>query len=299
MKFSKLSVVFICGLIFSSTVISHERECDKIEVPIVFDRQGTPTIELEINGHRSNALLDLGSSAGIHLSVENISRLSGIKYTGDSTRSTNIAGEVSYSKEFIVSELKLQCLTFENILGYELEPWSVSVGDRLDNMEDPKQAIIGMGFFKNKTIVIDYSNKKLTIKKNKDSSAVRKMDRRFKPYQLSKEGIAISINSAITSYQMVLDTGASASMFSATKFNMKEPLDACEYNLGPDVKCQLFTSELTIAGHPFKSNILLYPINASFTKDGLLGSDFFRKFVIELDFSTQSIAVTPSKVGVL
>lgn len=299
MKFSKLSIVFICGFIFSSNVISHERECDKIEVPIVFDRQGAPTIELEINGHSSNALLDLGSSSGIHLSVENINWLSGIKYTGDSNRSTNVAGEVSYSKEFIVSELKLQCLTFENILGYELKPWSVSIGDKPDNMEDPRQVIIGMGFFKNKTIVIDYSNKKLTIKKNRESSAIRTMDRRFKPYQLSKEGITISISSAIASYQMVLDTGATVSMFSTTRFNMKEPLDSCEYNLGPDVKCQSFSSELTIAGHPFKSNILLYPINARFTKDGLLGSDFFRKFVIELDFSTQSISVTPSEVGVL
>ena len=64
-RFRKFSIVFIGSVLFSSQAISLESECEKIEVSIVIDQQGAPTIAFEINGHHNIALLDLGSSAGI------------------------------------------------------------------------------------------------------------------------------------------------------------------------------------------------------------------------------------------
>lgn len=283
------------GLFFSFNVFSHENMCKEIEVPIVFDQYGLPTIELIINGQSHLALLDLGSTVGIHLPISDISNMSGVKYTGKSSKSTNISGEIFSAKEFIIPILAIECMTFENISGYELTPWAASIGDKPNNMEDKQQIVIGQGFFSEKMITINYANKKLMINKSKTGAVLPKRSNKFIPYLLSEEGITIQMSSPISSYQMVLDTGATSSILSTNKVNVNEQLTTCDFNVGPDVKCELFSSTFNIAGYSFVSNILLYPIDSRFTKDGLLGSDFFNKFIVQLDFPNKNVALTPSE----
>ncbi|MCL1051071.1 hypothetical protein L2755_15745 [Shewanella abyssi] len=298
MTFFKFCLLFFSGLLFSTNVLSHENECKEIEVPIVFDQYGLPTIELIINGKSNFALLDLGSIAGIHLPISDISSMPGVKYTGEISKSTNISGEIFSDKEFIIPMLAIECMTFENISGYELNPWATSIGDKPEDMENNQQIVIGQGFFADKTIIINYANKKLIIN-NKTGAVLSRINNKFIPYVLNEEGITIQMSSSIANYQMVLDTGATSSIFSANKINIKEPLTACNFNLGLDVKCELFASTVKIAGYSFASNILLYPIDPRFTKDGLLGGDFFNQFIVELDFSNKNIALAPSKPSVL
>lgn len=294
----KFSLLCFSGILFSTNVFSHENKCKSIEVPIAFDQYGLPTIELIINGQSNFVLLDLGSIAGIHLPVSDVNSMSGVKYTGETSKSINISGEIFSAKEFIIPMLAIECMTFENITGYELNPWATSIGDKPEGMEENQQIVIGQGFFENKKIIINYANKKLIIN-NKTGTISSKNNNKFKPYVLNDEGITIQMSSSIANYQMVLDTGATSSIFSVNKVHSKDPLTACDFNLGPDVKCELFTSRVNVAGYSFVSNILLYPIDPRFTKDGLLGSDFFNKFIVELDFSNKNIALTPSEIGVL
>ena len=75
-----------------------------------------------INGQSNFVLLDLGSTAGIHLPVSDINSMSGVKYTGETSKSTNISGEIFSAKKFIIPMLAIECMTFENITGYELNP---------------------------------------------------------------------------------------------------------------------------------------------------------------------------------
>lgn len=297
-KFWKFLLFFFSGILFSTNVFSHENKCNNIEVPIIFDEYGLPTIELIINGQSNFVLLDLGSTAGIHLPTSNVTSISGVKYTGITSKSTNVSGDIFTSKEFIIPILEIECMSFENITGYELNPWATSIGDKPEDIEDNQQIVIGQGFFADKAIVINYANKKLKIS-NKTATVVSINNKKFKSFMLSDEGITIQMSSSISNYQMVLDTGATSSIFSANKVNIKEPLTDCDFNLGPDVKCELFTSKVNIAGYNFVSNILLYPIDPSFTKDGLLGSDFFNKFIVELDFSNKKIALVPSELRAL
>ncbi|MGQ8366193.1 hypothetical protein [Glaciecola sp. 1036] len=294
MKFSTLLIVVFCGLLFSTSVYSTEKQCEQIEAPIVFDQYGLPTLELIINGESNFALIDLGSRAGIHLPVSTISSISNVKYTGETSNTTNISGEVFTSKEFVVPMMAIGCMKFENIIGYELNPWAASIGDKPEGEEENLQLVIGQGFFGDKQIVIDYLNKKLTVS-NKNSALESTDNSKFKPYELSDEGITIQMSSSLADYQMVLDTGASSSIFSLNKVDNNEPLTECNYDLGPDVQCKIFTSEVNIAGFSFVPNLLLYPIDPRFTKDGLLGSDFFNKFTVALDFSNNRIAISPNE----
>ncbi len=112
---------------------------------------------------------------------------------------------------------------------------------------------------------------------------------------MSKEGLSIRVNSPNTSYQMVLDTGASNSIFVANKVSLKESVKTCDYNLGPDVKCKIYNSTLEVLGYDFQSNILLFPIDERFQMDGILGRDFFNSFIVKIDFLNKSIALIPIK----
>lgn len=295
MRFWKFSLLFLSGMIFSTTVFSHDDECKSIEVPIVFDQYGLPTIELIINGNSNLALLDLGSKAGLHLPISDVASIPNVKYTGKSTKSINLSGEIFSAKEFIIPTFNVRCLAFENITGYELNPWATSIGDKPEGLEE-EQIVIGQGFFLDKTIIINYANKTLVIKSKTETVLPKN---KFMPYVLSEEGITIPMRSAIANYQMVLDTGATSSIFAANKVNIKEPLTVCDFNLGPGITCNLFTAEVSIASYPFLPNILLYPIDPQFTQDGLLGGDFFNNFIVELDFSAKNIAITPLTPNIL
>lgn len=68
--------------IFLISFLSQANTCNSIKIPINFNERGLPHLELEINDQKINALLDLGSSAGIHLPKTILSEMPESKYTG-------------------------------------------------------------------------------------------------------------------------------------------------------------------------------------------------------------------------
>ena len=255
----------------------------------MFDSYGLPTIKININGKEHQALLDLGTKYGIHLPLVEANKMSTLKYTGETVKSANISGEVSESREFVIDTLKVSCLSLSDLSGLELTPWAASIGEYTIN-DDKEQIVVGLGFFKDKKLTINYVDNFVIIQESLDLAN----NAFFKAYTTSSEGISVDMKSEHKTYSMVLDTGASSSIIVTNNVSPKDKVKSCETDLGPDMKCKLFDSELRIAGHGFESNLLLYPINQRFKKDGLLGGDFFYKFIVEINFSDQTIALTPT-----
>lgn len=289
---SRACFIFIFTIIFSNKLFAKTPSCQELSIPITFDPQGLPIIELSINDVKHNVLLDLGSSDGIHLPLNEIHKISELKYTGNSVKSSNIKGEVFESKEFLISTLKVNCAIFSNIKGLELAPWAASIGK--GNVDDgAEQIVIGLDFFKGKSITINYFNKTLLINTADKKDLSSNVSHPSNAFKLTKEGISIRVKSSIASYQMILDSGASSSIFVVNKVSPKEDVKVCDYDLGPDIKCKIFDSTLKVFGHSFDSNILLFPIDKRFKMDGILGSDFFKNFIVEIDFLNKVIALTP------
>jgi len=287
----KLFLLLITSLI-SNSLLANTLDCQELSIPIEFDPQGLPLVELNINDVTHKVLLDIGSSEGIHLPVTEIVKIPEVKYTGTSVKSSNIKGEVFDAKAFVISSLKINCATFTNMRGLELAPWAASIGE--GNVDEAaEQIVIGRGFFKGKKITINYSDKTLIIKNSSNKVTSSKAGNYTMPYRINKEGISIEMTSPNANYQMILDTGASNSIFVANKVSLKESLTTCDYNLGPNVKCEMYDSSLKVFGHDFQSSILLFPIDERFKMDGILGSDFFNNFIVEIDFLKKSIALTP------
>jgi len=289
---SRKIFLFIIISSLSNSLLANTQDCQELSIPIEFDPQGLPLIELNINDVKHKALLDLGSSEGIHLPVAVIKKIRELKYTGAAVKSSNIKGEVFEAKAFVISSLQINCATFKNMHGLELAPWAASIGEG-EVADVSEQIVIGLGFFKGKKLILNYSNKSLLIQSISTKDSPSNKNNYAMPYKISREGLSIEMTSPKASYQMILDTGASNSIFVANKVNLNENVKACDYNLGPDVKCEMYDSSLKVSGFDFQSNILLFPIDKRFEMDGILGSDFFNRFIVEIDFLNKNIALTP------
>lgn len=270
----------------------NEKSCTSIELPLSFDSHGLPLVELKINSQKITALLDLGSSSGLHLPIATLNKISNSQYTGEKRKSLDLTGIVREEKIFMISSLNIKCMTFTNITGVELKPWGLSIGKE-DNNQKEEQAVIGRGIFDGRKISIEFENKKLIIKDVDRKIKTNNKSNRIS-FVMNKEGITIPVLTENFSYQMVLDTGASVSIIVANKVKKGEKIKPCEMDLGPDMKCRQIDSKLNIYGLVFKSQPLLIPIDQRFKVGGLLGRDFFKQFVVELNFMNNTIMLTPS-----
>ena len=291
--FTLMSFVLLPNLMLTGFMVhAEEIGSSNLILPLKLNNYGLPTVTLKLNGTEHTALLDLGSADGIHLPVGEIKKIKGLKYTGKTINSVNLAGETQQNKEFLIPSLTLQGMSFDNVIGVELTPWSVSIGeDKLAKQSD--EIVLGLGFFKGKNISINYESKTLRIDNGKLKSS--NTNKNTIPFVVSAEGISMQLHSKNANYQMILDSGASSSIFVANKVNPKEELNSCDFDLGPELTCRSFNNPLNIAGYSFHSNILLFPVDKRFSKDGILGGDFFHQFVVEIDFAHNYVALTPIK----
>ncbi|AXB33208.1 hypothetical protein DSB67_17190 [Vibrio campbellii] len=285
--------------LFSTSIIAKQVECSRVEIPIIFDEFGLPTIEIIIGGSTYRALVDLGAEEGIYFPISEIKKISGVKYTGETVNSVNILGATHSDRKFFLPALKVQCMRFNNLTGLELSPWAASLGDAPEGVEENQHVVLGRGFFYDKVVTFDYTNETITID-GYESTGIAQNYTEFKPYVESNEGdIVLQMDSSVDSYQMILDTGATSSMISTKKVNTDESFSDCNLNLGADIQCKFFVSSVEILGQNFSSDILSYPLSPMFAMDGLLGGDFMDKFVVTINFSEKSISLLPSQVSVL
>jgi hypothetical protein len=112
----------LCFLVITMLTFPHvlASECKKISLPVSYDAFGLPTIGIEINGVRHQALIDIGSAEAIHLPAKLTKSMSSLHYNGETVASSNLLGEVIEQKRFIIEELKLDCMTFSDLQGLEL-----------------------------------------------------------------------------------------------------------------------------------------------------------------------------------
>ena len=285
-------LLLVFTMVFPLGVFAGTENCREIVIPIEFDAHGLPILDISLNDKRSKALLDLGSADSLHLPLSIIKQMPGLNYTGGSIKSSHIKGELFESKEFLISKLKVDCMIFTDIKGLELDAWAASIGEGEDIESGSEEVILGLGFFEGKKIILNYLNKTLTVTNAIKNVLSANDKKKFFPYKISNEGISIQVNSPHAVYQMVLDSGASSSIFVADKVSEKDSVEKCSYDLGPNIDCRVFNSPLRVFGNDFSSEIILYPIDKRFQLDGILGGDFFQHFVTEIDFLNKTISLS-------
>ncbi|GHF96112.1 aspartyl protease family protein [Thalassotalea marina] len=293
MKLKRLSFAFLLFVILASSpaTANNSPACETLYFPIDFDQYGLPYIGLMIDNSVYRAHVDLGASHALHLPQKMLSKIPNLKPTGKLVETLNVAGESFTAKQYTIPTLTVKCMDFNNLTALELKNWGAKLG-ATHKEHNNKDIIIGADFFHGKTIQIDYKRRLLTVfgqdeKLNTPSDLNESLS-----FERSVFGISISLSSGVKYYQMVLDTGASASLISANRIDNKERISSCQFVVSEHIECQYINTLLMAYGLPFRSKLYLYPITEKFQYDGILGRDFFQQFIVTLNFSNNTITLT-------
>ncbi|OKP01119.1 aspartyl protease family protein [Xenorhabdus eapokensis] len=258
-----------------------------IHIDFQFDKFSTPVANLEIDGKKQNLMIDTGSSQGLHLTKEFMSEISGLVIDSEKVRSTDITGKVFFNDKFHIPQLSINGMIFKDITGVSLTPWGVTLLSQDKKL--PTSMVMGLGLFKDKVVLIDYKNQKLSFSDHLQALNVNVTDGWSElPLRLTQEGIVVKVSQNNKNYNMILDTGASVSAF--WKERLKSPpvhVSCQEVVKGMDNEecvASAFQFDEEVA-QEIKLDALL--VDGDFNHlnaDGLIGNNFFNQYAVLIDF---------------
>lgn len=273
---------------------------DDLVLPLTFDRHQTPMVELDLGETRHTVRLDTGSSEGLHLTRDTMDQMPGVRFTGETIRSIDFAGEVREDARFVIDELSVNGRAFHNIDGVEFSPWGVSVRD---DSSLPTSQVLGLGFFKGERILIDYAAMKLIIfDQNQNLDPSLEEGWVVIPFNVNDDGLVFNVEIAGETHRMSLDSGATLSMVIAARIADQSDALPCEAifpdGLGPD-DCRLMPVTTEYDGQ--NQTVYAYMLEedpfqgADFddVASGLLGGDFLANNAVLIDFVDEQLYVRP------
>ncbi|MBC8949556.1 MULTISPECIES: aspartyl protease family protein [Xenorhabdus] len=258
-----------------------------IHIDFQFDKFSLPVATLEIDGKKQNLMLDTGASQALHLTKEFMSEISGLVIDPEKARSTDITGKVFFNDKFHIPQLSINGMIFKDITGVSLTPWGVTLLGQEKKL--PTSMVMGPNLFKDKVVLIDYKNQKLSVSDHLQALDVNVTDGWSElPLRLTQEGIVVKVSQNAKNYNMILDTGASASVFWQQRLQSPPvilPCGALREDLDKE-ECIVSTFQLDEKNaKKIKLNSLL--IDGDFNHlnaDGLIGNNFFNQYAVLIDF---------------
>lgn len=247
-----------------------------------------PVIQAEIEGEKMNVLFDSGATTTLILKQSILNRLTGTQKTGRVRKSVDARGVVSTSSEMIVPMIKVNSMIARNVPSFPYQPWGMTLavddtGTVPSNFHERQSGVLGLLFFEDKKLIIDYPNKKIVAF---TSDAFPKPYHALKwikaNYVAHPEELKITGCINGTPYTFILDTGATASILHPNL--LEQQGEQCRVNL---------------AFGDFKvKNQLFHSVNFKEPQvDGILGYNFFENVVIFIDQKNQIISFSqPTKI---
>lgn len=288
----KLSTVIPLAL-FGVSLTVLPSNADDLVLPITFDEYSIPSVSLDMEGVPYELTLDTGSGEALHLHRDVLDRLESVRFTGEIQRSSDMAGAVQENARFVIDELSIDGLTFRDLRGVELSPWGITVGEDSPLPESP---VLGLGFFKEHRILIDYRSKELTVldpssdfSPNPDAGWVKV------PFRLSGEGLVLQAEIAGQPSDMVLDTGATTSFAVADRIANTAAAVPCQsvYPTLEQEGCRLVPVSTVFGKAPTTFDAFLIEGDSNFDAAGLLGGDFLSQHAVLVDFVGKRMFVRP------
>lgn len=263
-------------------------------LPIHFSEYATPRVEIELQGKPHVLTLDTGSAQGLHLTREVLADLSGVQFSQETQRSTDMSGQVQENARFTIDALPLGDFLFRNIPGVVFSPWGLTVDAAAELPQDP---VMGLGFFAGHRIVLDYSTQTLTVLAPEStftpSAAAHWVE---VPFLQTDEGLSLPVRIQGETHLLSLDSGATLSFVLAERLSDTRAARPCDsiYEGMPATDCHLMpiTTEFGAAPQTLYAYVMAQPL-PQFNNTGLLGGDFLQQHAIYLDFVTQRLFVRP------
>ena len=253
------------------------------------DKYNLPLIMINYQGEKIQMILDTGSNIALHLPMDLINKIPNKMENSEKIRSVDLLGNITEIKSFVIDRLSLNSFVFNNVKVAEYKKWGLIISsdqtNKSENTNEDKY-VIGLGLFDGYVLTINYPESNITI--SNDISTYLNPNWIAIPFDLNDEGLVVKLSDGIKNYRMVLDTGATVSIIK-------------EESLSP------FTSILTVPENNFRyislemkgiasdkvKAIIIDSLPDEFQSDGLLGTDFFSKNRVKIDFRNKKMWIQP------
>ena len=253
------------------------------------DKYNLPSIMINYQGEKIQMILDTGSNIALHLPMDLINKIPNKMENSEKIRSTDLSGNVTELRSFIIDKLVLNSFTFNKVQVVEYKDWGLYISsDQTNNSEDTNEdkPVIGLGLFDDYVLTINYPESNITIS---DDIATNLTPQWIAiPFDLNGEGLVVNLSDGIKNYKMVLDTGATVSLIkeqslSSESIKISDPEDNFK-SISLDVNNVANDSVLPIIIDSFPNE---------FQSDGLLGADFLSKNRVKIDFKNKQMWIQP------
>ena len=253
------------------------------------DKYNLPLIMINYQGEKIQMILDTGSNIALHLPMDLINKIPNKMENSEKIRSTDLSGNVTELRSFIIDKLVLNSFTFNKVQVVEYKDWGLYISsDQTNNSEDTNEdkPVIGLGLFDDYVLTINYPESNITIS---DDIATNLTPQWIAiPFDLNGEGLVVNLSDGIKNYKMVLDTGATVSLIkqqslSPESITISDPEDNFK-SISLDVNNVANDSVLPIIIDSFPNE---------FQSDGLLGADFLSKNRVKIDFKNKQMWIQP------
>ncbi|PXZ02337.1 aspartyl protease family protein [Gilliamella apicola] len=253
------------------------------------DKYNLPLIMINYQGEKIQMILDTGSNIALHLPMDLINKIPNKIENSEKIRSVDLLGNITEIKSFVIDRLSLNSFVFKNVKVAEYKKWGLIISsentNKSENTNEDKY-VIGLGLFDGYVLTINYPESNITIS---DDIATNLTPQWIAiPFDLNDEGLVVKLSDGVKNYRMVLDTGATVSIIK-------------EESLSP------FTSKLTVPENNFRyislemkgiasdkvKAIIIDSLPDEFQSDGLLGTDFFSKNRVKIDFRNKKMWIQP------
>ncbi|MFZ1873991.1 MAG: hypothetical protein WAU54_14640, partial [Chania sp.] len=201
----------IVVLLFSAISLAVNATEKLMHMPFQLDDTSLPLTDVDLDGKRYTFSIDTGSPTALHLSKEVMAKLSGLIIEPEKERTTDLTGKIYVNDKFHIPQISINGMLFKDVKGVSLTPWGMVL---IPNGHIPTSMVIGLDLFKGKAVLIDYKGQNLSVADDVQALNVNVSDGWLAlPLQLTQEGIVVNVSQRLQRYNMVLDTGASVSVF--------------------------------------------------------------------------------------
>lgn len=208
-----------------------------------------------------------------------------MQYTSNYSRTVDITGKIKKLPYFSLKQAEAFEYKATQITGVEYKPWGAYIdGTKLDdNMKNIEQGVIGLNFFKENNLIIDYSKKRLVVlKPGSTHPEYSARSWHVSPLSASKNTLVVKATLDGKLCKFLIDTGSGGSVLRKTFLSNSEV----------DNQTSITSNNLRISEKSLVALKLWLFDFADTEFDGILGYDFFSQYVVFLDFQNNVIKIS-------
>ena len=253
------------------------------------DKYNLPSIMINYQGEKIQMILDTGSNIALHLPMDLINKIPNKMENSEKIRSTDLSGNVTELRSFIIDKLVLNSFIFNKVQVVEYKDWGLYISsDQTNDSEDTNEdkPVIGLGLFDDYVLTINYPESNITIS---DDIATNLTPQWIAiPFDLNGEGLVVNLSDGIKNYKMVLDTGATVSLIKQQSLSPKSITIS-----DPEDDFKTISLDVNNVANDSVLPIIIDSFPNEFQSDGLLGADFLSKNRVKIDFKNKQMWIQP------